>query len=113
MSQPDKRALLAEGLAAGDDDAALHVRLVAAGMSAAAAKYEIDRLGKDPMGAMLRRQAARMAKQAWRLAEPARETDGHRRPLARARPLVARSFRARRGRRRGRGAGRARTRPGL
>ena len=79
MSQPDKRALLAEGLAAGDDDAALHARLVAAGVSAAAAKYEIDRLGKDPMAAMLRRQAARMAKQAWLLANQdrlAREADG-------------------------------------
>lgn len=79
MSQPDKRALLAEGLAAGDDDAALHARLAAAGMSAAAAKYEVDRLAKDPMAAMLRRQAARMAKQGWLLANQerlAREADG-------------------------------------
>ncbi len=67
MPQPDKRALLAEGLSAGDDDAALHARLVAAGVSAAAAKYEVDRLAKDPMAAMLRRQAARMAKQQWLL----------------------------------------------
>ena len=65
MSHPDKRALLAEGLAAGDDDVALHARLVGAGVSAAAAKYEIDRLAKDPMAAMLRRQSARMAKQGW------------------------------------------------
>ena len=79
MSSLDKRALLAEGLAAGDDDAALHGRLTAAGVSAAAAKYEIDRLGKDPMAAMLRRQAARMAKQGWLLANQerlAREADG-------------------------------------
>ncbi len=65
MPQADKRTLLAEGLAAGDDDAALHARLVTAGISAAAAKYEIDRLGKDAMAAQLRRQAARMAKQRW------------------------------------------------
>jgi hypothetical protein len=79
MPQPDKRTLLAEGLVAGDDDAALHARLVAAGVSAAAAKYEIDRLGKDPMAAMLRRQAARMAKQGWLLANQerlAREAEG-------------------------------------
>ncbi len=72
MAQSDKRALLAQGLAAGEDDAALHARLVGAGISAAAAKYEIDRLGKDPMAAMLRRQAARMAKQAWLLANQQR-----------------------------------------
>lgn len=79
MSQPDKRALLAEGLAAGDDDAALHGRLVAAGVSAAAAKYEVDRLAKDPMAAMLRRQAGRTAKQGWLLANQERlalEADG-------------------------------------
>ena len=79
MSQPDKRALLADGLASGDDDGALHARLVAAGVSAAAAKYEVDRLAKDPMAAMLRRQAARMAKQGWLFANQerlAREADG-------------------------------------
>ena len=79
MSQPDKRALLAEGLASGDDDAALHARLADAGVSAAAAKYEVDRLAKDPMAAMLRRQAARMAKQGWLLANQerlAREAEG-------------------------------------
>lgn len=79
MAQTDKRALIAEGLAAGDDDAALHARLAAAGVSAAAAKYEVDRLGKDPMAVMLRRQAARMAKQGWLLANHerlAREADG-------------------------------------
>ena len=72
MAQSDKRALLAEGLAAGDDDAALHARLVGAGISAAAAKYEVDRLAKDPMAAMLRRQAARMAKQDWLFANQQR-----------------------------------------
>lgn len=72
MAQPDKRILLAEGLAAGEDDAVLHARLVAAGVSAAAAKYEVDRLAKDPMAAMLRRQAARMAKQGWLLANQER-----------------------------------------
>lgn len=72
MSQPDKRTLLAEGLAAGDDDSALHARLAAAGVSAAAAKYEVDRLAKDPMAAVLRRQAARMAKQGWLLANQER-----------------------------------------
>ena len=79
MSQPDKRALLAEGLAAGDDDVALHARLVGAGVSAAAAKYELDRLAKDPMAAMLRRQSARMAKQGWLFANLQRlafEADG-------------------------------------
>jgi hypothetical protein len=79
MPQPDKRALLAEGLAAGDDDAALHARLVDAGVSAAAAKYEVDRLAKDPMAATLRRQAARLAKQRWLFANQerlAREADG-------------------------------------
>lgn len=72
MSQLDKRALLAEGLACGDGDAALHARLVSAGISAAAAKYEVDRLAKDPMAAMLRKQAARMAKQRWLLANQQR-----------------------------------------
>ncbi|HET6525057.1 cupin-like domain-containing protein [Sphingopyxis sp.] len=79
MAQSDKRALLAQGLAAGEDDAALHARLVGAGVSAAAAKYEVDRLAKDPMAAMLRRQAARMAKQDWLLANQerlAREAEG-------------------------------------
>jgi len=79
MAQPDKRILLAEGLAAGEDDAVLHARLIAAGVSAAAAKYEVDRLAKDPMAAMLRRQAARMAKQGWLLANQerlAREAEG-------------------------------------
>jgi len=79
MAQTDKRAVLAEGLAAGDDDTALQARLVAAGVSAAAAKYEVDRLGKDPMAAMLRRQVARMAKQDWLLANQerlAREAEG-------------------------------------
>ncbi len=79
MPQPDKRALLAEGHAAGDDDAALHARLVGAGISSAAAKYEVDRLARDPMAVMLRLQAARMAKQGWLLANHerlAREADG-------------------------------------
>jgi hypothetical protein len=79
MAQTDKRALIAEGLAAGDDDAALQARLVGAGVSAASAKYEIDRLGKDPMAAMLRPQAAAMAKQRWIFANQdrlAREGDG-------------------------------------
>jgi hypothetical protein len=79
MAQTDKRALLAEGLAAGEDDAALFARLVGAGVSGASAKYEIDRLGKDPMAAMLRRQAARMAKQGWLFANQRRlafEADG-------------------------------------
>ncbi|MBL0916428.1 MAG: cupin-like domain-containing protein [Sphingopyxis sp.] len=72
MSQTDKRALLAEGLALGEEDSALHARLTGAGVSAAAAKYEVDRLAKDPMAAMLRRQAARMAKQGWLLANQQR-----------------------------------------
>ena len=79
MSQADKRALLAEGLALGEEDAALYARLTGAGVSAAAAKYEVDRLGKDPMAAMLRRQAARMAKQQWLFANQQRlacEADG-------------------------------------
>lgn len=79
MPHPDKRALLAEGLAAGEEDAALHARLTGAGISVVAAKYEIDRLGKDPMAAMLRRQAVRMAKQDWLLANQRRlafETEG-------------------------------------
>lgn len=79
MAQSDKRQLIAEGLAAGDDDAALAARLAAAGVSAASAKYEIERLAKDPMARMLRRQAARMAKQAWLLANQQRlafEADG-------------------------------------
>src|SRR3546814_17294486 len=68
MPQPDKRVLLAEGLAAGEDDAALRARLVGAGVSAASAKYEVDRIVRDPMVAALRRQGARMAKQGWLLA---------------------------------------------
>ncbi len=72
MAHTDKRALIAEGLAAGEDDAALRARLVGAGVSAASAKYEVDRLAKDPMAAMLRRQAARMAKQQWLFANQQR-----------------------------------------
>jgi hypothetical protein len=72
VSTPDKRILLATGLAAGDDDAALHARLTAAGISAASARYEIDRLAKDPMAVALRHSAAVAAKQAWVLANQAR-----------------------------------------
>ena len=72
MKVPDKRTLLAEGFAAGDDDATLLARLVAAGVSAASARYEIDRLAKDPLAAALRQQAARMAKQAWHFANQQR-----------------------------------------
>ena len=61
MPQADKRLILADGLAAGDDDAALHARLIAAGVSAASAKYEVERLAKDPMALALRRQASRSA----------------------------------------------------
>ncbi len=64
MPQADKRLILADGLAAGDDDAALHARLIAAGVSAASAKYEVERLAKDPMAVALRRQAARSS--SWR-----------------------------------------------
>ncbi|WP_033074157.1 cupin-like domain-containing protein [Sphingopyxis sp. MWB1] len=79
MGQPDKRQLLAEGLAAGEDDAGLHARLVAAGISAASAKYEIGRLAKDPMATTLRRQAAKAAKQAWLFANQQRlATEGER-----------------------------------
>ena len=46
-ASPDKRALIAEGLAAGDSDEALQLRLVAAGVSEASARYEIARLAKD------------------------------------------------------------------
>lgn len=79
MAQTDKRGLIAEGLAKGEDAAALHARLVAAGVSVAAAKYEVERLAKDPLAAALRRQAARMAKQGWLLANQQRlafEADG-------------------------------------
>lgn len=68
----DKRALIADGLAAGDDDAALLSRLTAAGISEASARYEIGRLDKDPMAAALRSLAARHAKQGWYLATQAR-----------------------------------------
>ncbi|WP_439569158.1 cupin-like domain-containing protein [Sphingopyxis sp.] len=76
MPQPDKRALLAQGLSAGDDDDALRARLVAAGVSLATAKYEVDRLTKDPMAGELRRQAARMAKQRWLFANQERLASG-------------------------------------
>lgn len=69
---PDKRALIAEGLAAGESDAALQLRLVSAGVSEASARYEIGRLAKDPMAAALRALAARHAKQGWYLANQAR-----------------------------------------
>lgn len=68
----DKRALIAEGLAAGDSDEALQLRLVAAGVSEASARYEIARLGKDPMAAALRALTARHGKQGWLLANQAR-----------------------------------------
>ncbi len=61
----DKRALLAAGLAAGEDDAALTQRLIAAGVSAASARYEVERMAKDPMADALRRTAARAAKAQW------------------------------------------------
>lgn len=79
MQNANKRHLMAEGLAAGENDAALRDRLVAAGVSEASAKYEVDRLSKDPMAVMLRRQAARMAKQTWLFANQQRlalEADG-------------------------------------
>lgn len=69
---PDKRQLIAEGLAAGDSDEALCLRLVGAGVSEASARYEIGRLDKDPMAAVLRSLAARHAKQGWYLANQAR-----------------------------------------
>lgn len=69
---PDKRSLIAAGLSAGEDDAALLARLTEAGISEAAARYEIGRLGKDPMAAALRGLAARHAKQGWLLANQAR-----------------------------------------
>lgn len=72
MPQADKRALIAESLTVGEDDEALHRRLVAAGVSAASARYEIDRLGKDPLAVALRRQAARLAKQRWLFANQQR-----------------------------------------
>lgn len=72
MAEVDKRSLLAEGLTAGEDDAALLTRLTAAGISAAAARYEIGRLDKDPFAAALRRLAERMAKQQWLLANQRR-----------------------------------------
>lgn len=69
---PDKRSLIAAGLAEGEDDAALLARLTAAGISEAAARYEIGRLAKDPFAAALRSLAARHAKQGWYLANQAR-----------------------------------------
>lgn len=72
MAQSDKRQILAEGLAVGEDDAALHRRLITAGVSAATANYEIGRLTKDPMAMMLRRLARRSGKQAWLLANQRR-----------------------------------------
>ena len=71
-ASPDKRALIAEGLAAGESDEALQRRLVAAGVSEASARYEIARLAKDPMAAGLRSLAARHGKQGWYLANQAR-----------------------------------------
>ena len=68
----DKRLLIAEGLAAGDSDEALRLRLVGAGISDASARYEIGRLDKDPLVAALRSLAARHAKQGWYLANQAR-----------------------------------------
>lgn len=69
---PDKRSLIAAGLAEGEDDTALLARLTAAGVSEAAARYEIGRLAKDPFAAALRSLAARHAKQGWYLANQAR-----------------------------------------
>lgn len=68
----DKRTLIADGLAAGDDDAALLARLTSSGISEASARYEIGRLDKDPLAAALRSLAARHAKQGWYLANQAR-----------------------------------------
>lgn len=72
IATPDKRSLIAAGLAEGEDDAALLARLTAAGISEAAARYEIGRLAKDPFAAALRSLAARHAKQGWFLANQAR-----------------------------------------
>jgi Cupin-like domain len=69
---PDKRPLIAECLAAGDSDEALRLRLVAAGVSEASARYEIARLAKDPVAMALRGLAARHGKQGWYLANQAR-----------------------------------------
>jgi hypothetical protein len=79
MPQPDKRTLLAEGLAAAMTITRCTRASSPRECRRAAAKYEVDRLAKDPMAAMLRRQAARMAKQGWLLANQerlAREAEG-------------------------------------
>ncbi len=68
----DKRTLIATGLAAGEDDAALLLRFTAAGVSEASARYEIARLDKDPMATALRSTAARASKAQWLLDIPAR-----------------------------------------
>lgn len=61
----DKRALMADALANGADDAAVLDHLIANGISSSAARYEVERLARDPMAAALRKMAERQAKGEW------------------------------------------------
>ena len=61
----DKRALMADALANGADDAAVLDHLIANGISSSAARYEVERLARDPMAAALRKMAVRQAKGEW------------------------------------------------
>lgn len=69
---PDKRALIAEALMRGADDAGVLAHMIGAGVSESSARYEVDRLTRDPMAAALRRMAARQAKAEWVMTLPQR-----------------------------------------
>lgn len=65
---PDKRQLIADGLLAGKALADIRADMILAGISPAAADYEIKRAEKDPFAATAARLARRLAKRDWLLA---------------------------------------------
>lgn len=65
---PDKRALIADAVLAGDGPDAIRTRLVESGCSPAAADYEIKRAHKDPLFQGALRLRREVAKRDWLLA---------------------------------------------
>jgi len=68
------RALLAQALTEGMDDAAALAHLVAAGVPPSYARHQVDQLAADPMAAALRRLARRQVKADWVMTLPDRIT---------------------------------------
>lgn len=64
---PDKRAVIAEGLIAGEAPAAIRDRLIAAGCSESTADYELRRAEKDPLFQAAATLKRRLGKHDWLL----------------------------------------------